>query len=184
VTKPARPSSLLEAAQAFDDALANYARLGELFVKAPLSTPKHLERAGELLGEIAACEEKLAVTGKYLVAALGEARARQERHAAEVVERMPALKARNDQLAELYRELAALGAETSALNPGNGDPAKASADVARDLGDKVAVLAGRAEKLALAAREAEFDELATQAHALHQKLLAASKKLHEAGLSE
>jgi hypothetical protein len=182
VTKPARSSSLLEAAQAFDDALANYARLGELFVKAPLTSAKHLERAGELLGEIAACEEKLAATGKYLVAALGEARARQERHAAEVVERMPALKARNDQLATLLRELAALGAETGALNPGNGDPAKANTEVARDLGEKVGALAERAEQLATAARDAEFDELANQAHALHQRLLAASKKLHKAGL--
>ena len=38
-----------------------------------------------------------------------------------------------------------------------------------------------AEKLASEARTAEYEELATQAHALHQRLQAISKKLQKVG---
>ena len=44
---------LVDAAQEFDDQLATYARLGELFLKTPLGSVKHLERANQTLQEIA-----------------------------------------------------------------------------------------------------------------------------------
>ena len=52
-------NALADAAAGFDDELAAYTRLGDLFLKTPLSSVKHLERANATLAEIAACEERL-----------------------------------------------------------------------------------------------------------------------------
>ena len=73
MAKPASP--LADAAAAFDDELAAYARLGDLFLKTPLSSVKHLERANTTLGEIAASEERLQAAGQRMVQALAAARA-------------------------------------------------------------------------------------------------------------
>lgn len=177
-------SPLLVAAQAFDDELQSYTRLAELFIKSPLATTKHLDRINELLGEIAGCEQRLGETGRALVTALGSARQHQEQLAAGVVERLPAVRARNDQLRGLMSELEALGKEAAAISAESGDvprDAHGNVDVpkaqALDIGTRILELAARASDVAAHARDAEFEELSNQAHALHQRLLAVGKKL-------
>ncbi len=162
------------AAQAFEDELARYAQLGDQFVKASLATTKQLERANELIGVIAAQEERLSAAGQKLVAEVTAARTTQEQLAALVVAKLPELKARNEVLRGLLAELGAIGADVGALN----DRAKAIAP--RELADGMSGLADRAEALAVKARDAQLDELASQAHALHQRLLAAWKKIDKA----
>ena len=173
--KPRTPSPLLEAAQAFDDALAAYAQLGDLFVKSPLTSTKHLERANQTLGEIGATEEKLAAAGQRLAQEIAAARDRQEALARAMVERLPAVRERNEALAALLAELRGLGAEATAVHQTAGiTPPEVLA--------RTEELAARAGEIAGRAREAQFEELATQAHALHQQLLAAVRKLQAATL--
>jgi hypothetical protein len=181
------PSALAEAAAAFDAELATYARLGKLFLDTPLSSVKHLERSNQTLGEIAACEERLQAAGQALVAALAGARQRQELLAKDVVAHVPAVQARNQRLQELMGELGALAGEVSGLNQTisrrgeNGDTSQPpTADEARDVSSTIFALSERAEQLANAAREAELEELHTQAHALHQRLQVIGKKLQKA----
>jgi hypothetical protein len=183
---PKRPDSspLIAAAQAFDDELQTYTRLAELFIKSPLTTTKHLDRANETLSEIAACEQRLGETGRALVGALGTAREHQEQLAGRVVERLPAVRERNERLRGLMIELEALGKETAAISAESGQvPRDADGnlevptDTARDIGTKILELAARASDVANHARDAEFEELSNQAHALHQRLLAVGKKL-------
>jgi hypothetical protein len=182
--RPTQTSPLVEAALAFDEELAAYARLGELFVKSPLVSAKHLERATQTLGEVTACEERLAAAGQRLAQEVSAARDRQEGLAQAMVERLPALRERNERLAALLGELEALGAEAGALNASATETHQrgGAAAVAGELGDRMLALATRAEEVAARAREAQFDELASQAHALHQQLLAATKKLQAASL--
>jgi hypothetical protein len=182
--KRPEPSPLIAAAQAFDDELQTYTRLAELFVKSPLTTTKHLDRINETLGEIAACEQRLGETGRKLVGALGAAREQQERLAAEVVGRLPAVKERNERLKGLMSELEVLGKETAAISAESGNAPRGEdgrlevpAEAQRDLGTRILELAARAADVAAHAREAEFEELSNQAHALHQRLLAVGKKL-------
>lgn len=180
-------SPLLQAAVAFDEALAAYARLGELFLKTPLSSVKHLERANTTLSEIASCEERLQAAGQNLVRMLSAAREQQEQLSAQVVAHVPTVHARNQRLQELMGELAAVAAEVGGLNTalqgrGNGDAsAPPSAADARDASATVLALSARAEQLAATARAAELEELATQGHALHQRLQTIGKKLAKAG---
>jgi len=189
MAKPASP--LADAATAFDDELAAYARLGELFLKTPLSSVKHLERANTTLGEIAASEERLQAAGQRMVQALAAARAQQEQLANEVVAHVPAVQAKNRQLGELMAELTAVAGEVGGLNSviaghrENGDSTRPPGiEAARDVSAAVFALSERAERLAATARDAEFEELATQAHALHQRLQAIGKKLQKAGGTE
>lgn len=179
-------TELAEAAASFDQELATYTRLGELFVNAPVASVKQLERANTTLAEIAACEERLQAAGQRMIQALAAARARQEQLAKEVVARVPVVQGRNQQLKELMAELTAVAGDVGALNTAitgqrdNGDPTRPpAAEAARDISAMVLALSERAAQLATGAREAEFEELATQAHALYQRLQAIGKKLHK-----
>ncbi len=177
---------LVEAAAEFDEALSQYSRLGDLFIKAPLGSVKHLERANNLLGEIATCEERLQGAGQKLVKALAEARDAQERLAKDVVAHVPNVQQRNTRLKELMGELTSVAGEVAGLNTQIQAKAEAgaeltTADDASDISTSVLALSGRAEELAKTAREAEFEELAAQAHALHQRLQAIGKKLAKVG---
>ena len=182
------PSVLADAAASFDAELATYARLGKLFLETPLSSVKHLERANQTLGEIAACEGRLQAAGQALVLALAGARQRQEELAKQVVDHVPAIQARNQRLQELMGQLGALAGEVSTLNQtishkgDNGDTTQPPtvAD-ALDVSTQVLALSDRAEQLARTAREADLEELHTQAHGLHQRLLVLGKKLQKAG---
>ncbi len=181
-------SALATAAAAFDEELAAYARLGDLFLKTPLSSVKHLERANATLADIAACEERLQNAGQRMVQALTAARASQEALAQEVVAHVPILQGRNRRLQELMTELTGVASEVGGLNnqiashreTGDSTRGPTPAD-ARDVSATVFALSERAEKLAASAQQDDFEELATQAHALHQKLQAIGKKLQKAG---
>jgi predicted trehalose synthase len=180
-------TDLAEAAAGFDHELATYTRLGELFVGAPVGSVKQLERANAALAEIAACEERLQAAGQRLVQALAAARARQEQLAKDVVARVPVVQDRNRQLQQLMGDLAGVATQVGALNTAlaghrdNGDPTQPpTADAALDISATLLALSERASQLATAARDAEFEELATQAHALYQRLQAIGKKLHKA----
>lgn len=180
-------TELAEAATGFDQELAAYARLGELFVNAPVDSVKQLERANSTLAEIAACEERLQAAGQRMVQALAAARARQEQLAHDVVAKVPVVQQRNHQLQQLMAELTAVAGEVGGLNAAiagsreNGDATRPpTPDAARDLSTTVLALSERAAHLAAGARDAQFEELAAQAHALHQRLQAIGKKLHRA----
>jgi ABC-type transporter Mla subunit MlaD len=176
-----RPDELIAAATAFDEALAHYARNGDLFVKTPLSSVKHLERANQALADLAAAEERLQAAGQVLAQALGAARTRQEELATAVIAHVPVVQAKNAQLSELMAALGAIAAEVATINTTVQDnPAKPAVIDAREVSEGVLALANRAAEIAVQARDAELDEVGTQAHALHQRLLAIGKKLQKA----
>jgi len=174
--KRKQPSPLVEAAQAFDEALEAHARAGELFVRAPLSTTKHLERANELLGEIAAAEARLGECGAALAAAINVAHTRQQQLAKDIVDRLPSIKERNEQLQALLATFQALGAEAGALD------AAAAASKPGELVATLTSLSERAATLATDARTTGFEELAREAHSLHQRLASTARKLQSATL--
>ena len=183
-------SALVDAADVFAEELAVYSRLGELFIKTPLGSVKHLERANQLLGDIATCEGRLQTAGQELVKALSAAREQQESLAKSVVAHVPAVQQRNERLRELMAELTSVAAEVSGLNTqiagksANGDasdPHLPTVADALDVSGTAMALSERAAALATTAQDAEFEELATQAHSLHQRLQAIGKKLAKAG---
>jgi hypothetical protein len=179
-------SPLVAAAAAFDEELAVYSRLGELFLKTPLNTLKHLERANQTLGELADCEQRLQNAGKALIEALSGARQKQEQLSQSVIDYAPTVQERNSKLRELMTAMGSLATDVSALNTvvtgKNGDSAaEAQEPDPADVSGKVLALSDRADQLAGNCRDADFVELAEQAHALHQRLKAIGTKLQKAG---
>lgn len=172
------PTALMAAAAAFDAELATYTRLGDLFLRAPLNTLKQLERANEVLQDIAKSEGRLSECGQKLVQALSGARTRQEEMSRQVIEHAPALGARNAQLQELMAELQALAQDVAAMNQAMLE-AKANA-IVPDVSAQILEFSKRAEDLAAKSREANMSELGEQAHALYQRLQALAVKLREA----
>jgi hypothetical protein len=182
----AKPDSpLVQAATAFDDELAVYARLAELFLKTPLTSLKHLERANETIREIADCEQRLQGAGKALLEALTAARQRQEQLSQSVIAQAPTVQARNARLRELMTQMGELGNDVAAVNTQvmgkNGDQQLDAKPDTSEVSEAVLKLSERANELATRAREAELPELAEQAHGLHQRLAAIAKKLQKAG---
>src|SRR3954467_3784531 len=98
-------SPLVQASTEFDEVLAVYARLGDLFLKTPLTSLKHLERANQVLGELADSEQKLQEAGKKLIEALTGARQKQEGLSQSVIAYAPTLQARNTRLRELMAQM-------------------------------------------------------------------------------
>ena len=181
---PKEPSPLSEAAAAFDAELVIYARLGELFLKTPLTSLKHLERANETIGQIAECEQRLQDCGKRLIEALTAARARQENLSNAVVAHAPTVQARNAQLKELMLQMGQLATDAAAVNAKvlsqNGDGSEGAAPDPGEVSSAVLAISERALTLAGAAHDAEFEELSAQAHSLHQRLKAIGQKLQKA----
>lgn len=171
-------SPLVEAATEFAEALTVYSRLGELFLKTPLTSLKHLERANQTLGELADCEQKLQDTGRKLIEALTAARQTQEKLSQDVIAQAPMLKERNGQLRDLMTKMGTLAADVQSVNALVTQPAE-TADTG-EVSAKVLELSQRAEALAGNAREVDFAELADQAHSLHQRLKAIGTKLGKA----
>lgn len=166
-------SPLVAAAAAFDAELATYSRLGELFMKTPLNTLKHLERARETLHEISASETRLQDAGRQLIGALTEARQKQEELSESVVAHAPNVKERSDTLASLMMMMGELAKDAAQVNEvAKGDPAEVSG--------RVMQLSEQADQLATKCREADFVELGDQVHALHQRLKAIGTKLQKA----
>jgi hypothetical protein len=182
---PKEPSPLSEAAAAFDAELVIYARLGELFLKTPLTSLKHLERANETIGQIADCEQRLQDCGKRLIEALTAARAKQENLSNAVVAHAPTVQARNAQLKELMLQMGQLATDAAAVNAQvlsqNGDGSQDGAKIdTGEVSSAVLAISERALTLAGAAHDAEFEELSQQAHTLHQRLKAIGQKLQKA----
>jgi len=179
-------SPLTQAAAEFDAELATYSRLGELFLKTPLNTLKHLERANQTLGELADSEQRLQDAGKALIEALTGARSKQEQLSRSVIDYAPTVQARNQTLRELMTSMGALAGDVSSINTTvtgkNGDSGGETAQPdPAEVSSKVLALSERADQLAASCREADFVELAEQAHALHQRLKAIGTKLQKAG---
>jgi predicted nucleic acid-binding Zn-ribbon protein len=175
------PSALTAAAEAFDEALTAYARLGELFLRAPMDTLKHLERANSTLNELADSEQRLQQTGQQMIAAIAAARDRQQALAQEIIERAPALQERNTRLGELMAALHEIAGEVGKLNDDIASRPATPTTPTTDVSAAVLALSERAETLAKRARELDFTELADQAHALYQRLQAIGKKLKLTG---
>jgi hypothetical protein len=177
-------SPLLAAAQAFADELQSYALLSEAFQRAPLVSAKHLERINDTLTQIGASEQRLSERGQELAQAVAAARSQQEHMARATLERIPAVKERTTVLADLVgrfdrlgREVAALNQAASALARPGDQAATDEAERKRTLGANIKALSEQAQALTAAAHAADFEELAHRAHALHQQLFSAHKKL-------
>jgi hypothetical protein len=189
--KPSETSPLVEAAQAFDEALRQFGALAESVGRAALDSSEGLARAAGALQKVAACEEEMQQRAQALSAALAAARQAQETHAREIGTRALEVQARGEAYGALLQRLDGLGRDAVDLNTaaqklaaGNKIDRQMPPETISPMLSQLAELAERMEGVALAAealagdaRAADFDDLARKTDALRQQLLSARNRV-------
>jgi chromosome segregation ATPase len=182
-------SSLVAAAEAFDAGLRRFAALTESARKGALDSQKGLERAGETLKEIAACEEELQGHAQALMTALATARDAQQTQAELVRTRALEIQKRTEDYAGVMRRFETLGRDAAELNSTAQALAarrRTADEMVRDgellagldeLQERMTSVAQHAETLAADARSADFEDLSRKIDSLRQQILAARNKI-------
>jgi cytochrome c556 len=189
---PTKKSTLLAAAEAFDDSLARFAALAEALRKGPLESRRGLERASEALREIASCEEDLQAHAQTLMAALGASRDAQQAQSDAVRARALEIQQRSEEYAAIMGRFEAIGKEAAGLNAlaqslagrrRSAETALREDDLASLLSDldelqqRMTAVATTSGALATDARQASFEEPSREVKSLRQQLLAARNKI-------
>jgi hypothetical protein len=184
-----RPTSeLLAAAEAFDDELARFGRLVEVARTGPLNSQKNLQRAARGFEEIGESEKRLGEAAQALVAALQNARQKQELQAQALQGRAQEIEARTGIAANLLQGYAAVGQKAGELNSlvleiaaknanGSSVPDETVIHSLAELRAKMGDVAESAAGLVFTAREADFEDIARQADSLRQQILSVGNKV-------
>ncbi len=173
----AKESALMEAARALDTALEKFGGTAKEAEDAPLSSEKHLRRAGQHLTDIADAEQQLQPLIAALSNALSEARQRQQAQIARVAEKAKLIESRTHVFEALMQRLAALGTLGSEVNTFAQQKLEEGPSAFEEVQARVRSLAEEADKLHAAALKDEFSDVAQHAHTLREQLLAAERKI-------
>jgi len=183
------PSPLVDAVTAFDESLRRYRTLAGAAQRGDLDSQNSLERAGETLSQIAACEEDLHARAQTLMGALAAARDAQQAEAEAVRARALEIQTRTDDYRRVLGTFEAIGTDASALNAtaqGLAARGRTPEDMVKDgelvagldeLQERMAAVADHAAALTADARGARFEDLARKADGLRQQILAARNKI-------
>jgi chromosome segregation ATPase len=189
VKKSEPPTPLLGAAEAFDTELGRFGRLADSARKGKLDSQRSLQRAAEALKEVADSEELLQQHAQVLMSALAAARDLQQTQAEAVRARATEIQTRTEVYADLMRRFQALGEDAVDLNARGQQLAgktRSAAEMAADpdlasglddLQQRMSDVSERAQALATAAHEADFEDVSRQADSLRQQLLSARNKI-------
>jgi hypothetical protein len=174
------PSELIVAAEALEDELGRMEVLSRAVRRIRLDTEDNITRAAERLSEALALPERMAPRLQALSAAMAGMQARQQAALEPLAQFAVLIQRRKQRLSEHMQAFAELGRAAGALNAaltgGKRDvPALADADA------PLTEIAGRARALTDAARADDFPELAREADALAQRMVALRKRLGPRG---
>ncbi|HKQ71983.1 MAG TPA: hypothetical protein VJT73_21710 [Polyangiaceae bacterium] len=181
-------SELLVAAEAFDQELVSFAKLAEAVKKTPLNSQKNLQRAARSFQEISEAERRLGQTAQTLVLALNDARKSQEVHAQAIHGQALIIEQRSGVAAGLLQRYGAIGEKAAELNTlvlgiaskKTDGSVESQAALLPELGElrrRMAEVVVGAHELDVAAREADFEDIARAADSLRQQVLAADGKV-------
>lgn len=188
MSKQDRPE-LVRAAEGVQVELEKFEELSERIRTATLDSQKNLERFANMLKDVADTDERLGNQVRTLVAAIADARERQQKQAELVSQRAQELQARTQVFQKLIEQYASLGAQAAQLNlqvqeayqarqAGTAEGEAVATARLTEINEGAGSLAADAEKVVAAADEAGFSDIARQAESLRQQLLSARNKLN------
>ncbi len=171
-------SPLVAAARALEAELAAFERAARALAKAPLDSQRHLERAGQLLGEIGEGEERLGGRLSALVQVIAAARDAREAQVAGIRARALEIERRTGEFQALVTRCAALGERASALNTRLAGVSEApSPELLDDVDQTLTTLLEDAEALWVDTRAAGFTDVSKLAESLRQQFAATRARL-------
>ncbi|HEX8699272.1 MAG TPA: hypothetical protein VF815_10580 [Myxococcaceae bacterium] len=191
MSKSAKPpsSELTAAAEVLDEQLRRFESLTDQFKKSPLNSEKSLERASKLLRDVAEQDRVLNESVSALVAAVSNARDRQQKNAEAVNEHAQYLEKRAETFKTLLERYGALGQSAAELNQRMQDfAAKRAAPQTAEtnvelvgsldaLSERMGQVAEEAQAVVTLADEQDFGDIGRQADSLRQQILSARNKL-------
>jgi hypothetical protein len=183
---PKKESPLVLAAAALDEELRRYDSLADESSRSQINSAKTLERAVRLIQESTERNETVQDRLRGLVAEIEAARTRQVESLNTLLQAAQRTQARSEQYDSLLRRFAALGESARQVNALAVEvDAKRRADageteILERLGAMETQMAGvvsEADALAVLASEQDWADLARQADAVRQQVLAAKNKI-------
>lgn len=177
---------LVAAAAALDAELRAYDDLAREARRMSLSSEKGLQRAVRVVQESAGRNEAIQEKVRALVEQIEQARARQVESLQALLDAARAVQARAEQHDGLMRRFAALGESAQSVNSMAAElsakrkAGAAEAELLRGLDEvetRMANVVSEAESLAALAADQDWPDLAKQADAVRQQVLAAKNKL-------
>jgi chromosome segregation ATPase len=185
-------SALTTSAAALDAELRRYVELAAAAVRIPLTSEKGLDRAARAIAEAAECERRVLGDVQTLVQAITAAREAQESSSAALSAHVQSVAERRAELDGLLARFAKLGEVAKTLNvtiqklaaykasPYGEDPSSEREEMRRaftEMESGMATVASHAQELATEATGKSFEDLARQAEALRQQILAVKNRL-------
>jgi hypothetical protein len=186
MTAPSEPSALVSSAMQLEEELVRFEQLTHSVCNTTLTSQKSLARASGVLEELADTDTRLGEKLKSLLGAINAARDRHQKKAQELLDAAKGIQARSTELETLLRRFAAVGQEAKRIREeaeivltrhkqaegGNG-----TQEAVQGLLDQLDNVSTVASELAVAARQAEFNDLERQADGLFQQLRSAANKV-------
>lgn len=178
-------SELIVAAEALDRELRTFEEIVRSSSKAPLNSQKNLERAANLLTEVAQCHDRLGGAVQTLIGAITAARDWQQGQAEAVQARAEQIKARTEEYQGLLDRYQALGENAAQLNKLMNEivssPEKEDAIATRidEIHNRILRVAEDAQELARIAQEKDFADVGRQADSLRQQLISVRGKVSQ-----
>jgi len=173
MTRPEKTNALSEAALALDRELRRFDDLAAQASRMKLTTEKNVERATEALTRAAECQDRIHGHVQALVAAVGEARQKQEADAAALMGRAGEIAARRKEFADVLQRMAGLGRMAKEVQ----DALQAGPAGIDDVQARMGKIADEAAGIGRTAQEKEMEDVARQAEVLRQQILAARNKV-------
>jgi hypothetical protein len=173
---------------ALEEELQRMGAMAREALQVPLDSQRNLARAAEKLGELAAIDERLQPLLKGLMTAVSDLVKEQQAQAEALAGRAEELRRRRDAYEALLARYGGLGKSALELNElvrafASGAAVAAQGGRAAEgpslenVQETMGKLVESAAEVAQAARNDDFEDLAAQADALRQQLLAARNKL-------
>lgn len=192
------PSSLVAAAIAFDEELRRYAHTISEAQRRTIDSRKALDKVAQIIRDAADSNEQLMRRAQALIAAVNDAREQQEAQQRALLARAEDVKERTERFVALMGRYQEVEAEVkallqlasqllSALSPllalSLEQRLHKAGEAARPLGEldaRLEKVIGSAQQIAAEAREANFQDVAREAHALHQSISSTRHKIAQA----
>ena len=166
-------NDLSEAALALDRELKRFEDLADQAARLKLNTEKNLERATEALTRAAESQDRIHGHVQRLVAAVGQARQKQETDAKALMARAEEIAGRRKEFAEVLQRMAGLGRMAREVQ----DALKAGPGAIDEIQARMQQIANEAGDIVRTAQEKDMEDVSRQADVLQKQVLAARNKV-------
>ena len=176
----AEKTPLVLAAEALEGELRRFEGLSENLDRAPMNSQKSLQRAAEILKEVADIDQGMTQHVQHLVTAVTSVRARQELHIERIQIQARQLQQRTEVFQALLECYASLGQEAADLNLMIQEIASPGSDRTSNMPliqGRMNGVIERAHSLEQSSTADGFVDIARQADSIRQQLMGARNKL-------